>query len=355
MTAPCRTCPAFLLGLVAAFTPACLHVSGTVTPAEPVVTTIPESQFAELPRRPGEAVRTNPGARAVAVTKPKAAETVASDPKPKPDGKSSSTSKRPNPPAGSDAEIPVPPGPPGDVLAVRAEPGPLPIPTSPPAPDPPLLAAMRAYAENRPNDAIECLRDLDRPNREFAAALLPLLVRGSKLNLAAPDPHDAAVMAEQFSAIAAKMEKKAALRVDEVAFCRKATSFGRYDPWPEAQPYRPNDLAILYVEIRHVVSEPAKGPDGESFVSRAIVSLEVRDAAGRLIEQTDPTDWRRRVTVARFEHTDYTRSPLQDYSRTYRISVPSQPGVYTVTVEVRDPTGNRTARSQPAEFRVAGP
>ncbi len=352
MTPTCRCCPAVLLGLVAAFTPACLHVSGTVTPNEPVVTTIPESQFAELPRRPGEVVRTNPGAKAVAVGQSKSA--TPSDATASGDGSKSATSQRPSEPVEPDPEI-TPPQAPGDVMAVRAEPGHLPIATSPPVPDPPLLAAMRAYADNRPNDAVECLRDLDRPNREFAAAVLPLLVRGSQLNLAAPDPHDAAVMTEQLSAIAANLERKAALRVDKVAFCRKATSFGRYDPWPEVQPYRPNDLAILYVEIRHVGSEPAKGPDGEGFVSRAVVSLEVRDAAGRLIEQTDPTDWRRRVTVARFDHTDYTRSPLRDYSRTYRISVPSQPGVYTVTVEVRDPAGNRTARSQPAEFRVAGP
>jgi hypothetical protein len=181
------------------------------------------------------------------------------------------------------------------------------------------------------------------------------VIRGSQLNLAVPDPHDAAALAEQLTAMATTLEGKAALRVDKVVFCRRATSFGRFDPWPEAQPYRPNDLAVLYVELRHVGSEPATGPDGEGFVSRAVVDLEVRDAAGRLIEQTDPTDWRRRVSVARFEHTDYTRSPLRDYSRTYRISVPSKPGVYTVTVEVRDPAGNRTARSQPAEFRVAGP
>jgi hypothetical protein len=133
------------------------------------------------------------------------------------------------------------------------------------------------------------------------------------------------------------------------------TGFGRFDPWPEAQPYKPNDLAVLYVEVRNIGSEPAAGPHGEGYLSRAAVSLEVRDATGKLVEQTDPADWRRRVPVARFEHADHTRSPLRDYSRTYRISVPSQPGVYTVAVEVRDPAGNRTARSRPAEFRVAGP
>ena len=57
---------------------------------------------------------------------------------------------------------------------------------------------------------------------------------------------------------------------------------------------------------------------------------------------------------SRFDHTDHTRSPLRDYSRTYRIKIPPNPGVYTVTVEVRDPGSGRAARSQPAEFRVAG-
>jgi hypothetical protein len=316
-----------------------------------VVTTIPDSQFAELPRLPGEVVRTNPGAKAVVVGEKKPPETVLT----KANGATgSTTSQRPGI-ASAEPVAPVPPKQPNDLTAISAEPGPLPIPTSPPEPEAPLLAATRAYVENRPNDAIHHLQGLDGANQEFALAVLPLLVRGSRLNLSSPDPHDAAVMAEQFSSLASRIEKKAALRVDKVAFCKRATSFGRYDPWPEAQPYRPNDMAILYVEISHIGSEPAAGPDGEGYVSRAIVSLEVRDAAGRLIEQTDPTDWRRRVTVARFEHTDHTRSPLRDYSRTYRISVPSQPGVYTVSVEVRDPTGSRTARSQPAEFRVAGP
>ena len=40
----------------------------------------------------------------------------------------------------------------------------------------------------------------------------------------------------------------------------------------------------------------------------------------------------------------------------YRIPVPAQPGVYTVTVEIRSPGGSgRVVRSKPVEFRVAGP
>jgi hypothetical protein len=225
----------------------------------------------------------------------------------------------------------------------------------PPAPEPPLLAAMRAYVENRPDDAIRHLEKLDKPNQEFALAVMPVLARGAAMNLAAPDPQEAAHLVEQLSGAAARLESKAAMKVEKVAFCKRATGFGRFDPWPEAEPYRPNDLAVLYVEVRNVGSAPAPGPAGEGWVSRAVVSLEVRDAKGGLVEQIDPADYRQRVPVARFEHADHTRSPLRDYSRTYRIKIPPTPGVYTVTVEVKDPASGRSARSQPAEFRVAGP
>jgi hypothetical protein len=336
--------PFFLLvaGLAVGPAPACLHISGSMTPP-----TKP-SDFSVL--RPGEVVPINPDAKAAARAKP-----TQPAPTPAPDKTPPTTTAgaRPTPKPEPEPDIPAPPG--GVVPVTAAEPATLPKLVGPPVPEAPLLAAVRAYVENRPEEAIRHLQGLDRANQDYVLAMLPLLVRGSQMNLAAGNPNDTAVMVDQLQAVAAGMEGKAALRVDKVAFCRKATGFGRYEPWPEAQPYRPNDLAVLYVELRHITSESGAGPNGEGFVSRAVVSLEVRDSGGRLIEQTDPTDWRRRVLVARFEHTDHTRSPLRDYSRTYRISVPTQPGVYTVTVEVKDPAGNRTARSQPCEFRVAGP
>ena len=330
-----------LAGLALGPTPACVLVSKPVAPTNPPATPPVPTMDAAAGLRPGEVRPVRPGVATAKAPPP-------ADP---PDsGPAQTTSRRPNPDPGPEA-----PPPRIDLTAARVEPGALPILTAPPSPDAPLVAAVRAYVDGRPDDAIRQLQKLDRANQDFALAVLPLLVRGAGANMAAPDPADAAVMADQFQALAAGLEGKAALRVEKVTFCKKAAGFGRYDPWPEAQPYRPNDLAMLYVEFRHVASEAEAGPNGEGYVSRAVVNLEVRDAGGRLIEQTDPADWRRRVPVARFDHADHTRSPLRDYSRTYRISVPSQPGVYTVTVEVRDPAGTRTARSQPAEFRVAGP
>lgn len=352
MPASRRTVFPLLVGLTAAALPACLGVTKPVARTDPPANPAAR-QLAAL--RPGERVAIHPDARATATVEvPTPAPAPSTPPattagKTDPAGEPRAPRRLPPP----DSEAPSAAA--DKLIPVKAEPAPFPVAPAAPPPEPPLLAAMRAYVENRPDDAIRHLQSLDKPNQDFALTVMPLLVRGAQLNMAAADPADVAVMADQFQAVASGMEGKAALRVEKVVFCKRATGFGRYDPWPEAQPYRPNDLAVLYVELKHVGSAAAAGPNGEGFESHAVVNLEVRDAGGRLIEQTDPADWRRRVPVARFEHADRTRSPLRDYSRTYRISVPSQPGVYTVTVEARDPAGNRAARSQPAEFRVAGP
>lgn len=312
-----------LLLLIAALAlpqPACLHVSGNLTPAEVSTPRSPSSsEFSTFPRRPGEVVAKDPG---VTVAKP------------------------PEPP-------PAEPPPLTDAHLVRAS-EPIPPVSIPSASQPPLLTALKAYLDNRPEDAIRALQSLDRASQDYAIALMPLLVRGTQMNLSSPPPDETAVIVERLHALAARLETKAALRVEKVLFCRKAEGFGQYEPWVEGQPYKPNDLARLYIELRNVGSEPNPGPSGESYLSRATVSLEVRDAKNNLVDQTDPKDYRRRVPIARYDHADYTRSMPHDYFRTYRFPVPTQPGVYTVTVEVKDATG-RMARSQPVEFRVAGP
>ncbi len=227
------------------------------------------------------------------------------------------------------------------------------VPDPPAEPDAPLTAAVRAFGDGHPERAVEALKGMGKGNQAFVLELLPLLDRVSKIDLDHADPQEVAVLSEQLQAAAARLEPKAALRIDRATFCRKVAGFGRYDPWPDGQAFGPADLAELYVEVRHVTSEPASGAaNGEAFVTRLASTLEVRDAAGRLVEQTDPADWQKRVPAARFDRTDFSRTPVRDYFLKYRFPVPPVPGAYTVTVEVRDPAGVRKARSKPVEFRV---
>ena len=100
------------------------------------------------------------------------------------------------------------------------------------------------------------------------------------------------MLAEQVHAAAERLEPRAALRVDKVAFCRRINGYGRYDPWPEGQPFQPNDLTELYVEIRHLTSEAATGAAaGEGFVTRLTSTLEVSGTApaGWWTRPTRPT------------------------------------------------------------------
>lgn len=310
-----------IAAFVVAVAPAgCLHVSGTIRPDPPPNPPPAAAGFASL--RPGEVVPTR--------SYPSA------------------------PPAAPDTgPLPVPPPTPDALLtaAKGGDPGPFPVLTAPTA-DPPLLAAVRAYVENRPEEAIRHLEKLDKPNQEFALAVLPALARGAAMNHAAPDPQEAGIVADQLAAAAAKLEAKAPLRIEKVVFCKPQSigGFGRYEPWPEARPYRPGDVAQLYVEVRHLAGAPVK----DGFRVRADVSLQVRDAGGRPVEQIDPGDRHRRVTVINWPHDDVFRSPPRDYHLPFRLVMPATPGVYTITVEVREPGTGRSARSQPTEFRIAG-
>src|SRR5262249_54867481 len=160
-----------------------------------------------------------------------------------------------------------------------------------------------------------------------------------------------AALVEQLHAAANRLEPRAALRIEKVAFCKNVDGFGRFVPWPDNQPYRPHAQAQLYLEVRNLGSQVAN----DGFVTHVHAAVEVRDAHGKLVEQIDPEDYRRRIPVVRFEKRLGSSSPLHDFHVLYVFSVPPAPGVYTVTVELRDATGRRTVQTQPAQFCVAGP
>lgn len=312
--------------------PACLHINAQVDSAhqEPPKTiakaaepTQPRMEFATLPRIPGAVL-----AKSAGPTLSGAGNQKPNNPPPGPQKSPDAT-----PAGGVDPPRPLPP-----------------LTPQPAVPESPLVQAVRAYAENRPDRAIEIIRTLNPQNQDVVLAILPILARAASADLA-NDPATVAALVDQLHAAAGRLEPRAALRIEKLAFCKDVSGFGRYVPWPDNQPYRPNAQAQLYLEVRNLSSQPA----AEGYVTHVHAAVEVRDAYGKLVEQIDPDDWRRRVPVVKFEKRLGSRSPLHDFHVLYLFSVPPAPGVYTVTVELRDSGGRRTVKTQPVQFCVAGP
>lgn len=319
-----------LVALVALFVvplPACLHVGAPVASDAPpdgspkvAAATPPRILFAVLPRVPGTVVPTKPA---------------------NPDPPANTAHKPPNPPKPVEVVRPV----------TNTEPALLPPMAQPTTPvEAPLLGAVRAYTEGRPEKAIEIIRTMNPPNQDLVLALLPVLARAVSADLN-NDPATVGALVDQLHSAAGRLEPRAALRIEKAVFCKDVSGFGKFVPRPDNQPYKPNAQAQFYLEVRNLGSEPA----GDEFVTSVQAAGEVRDAYGKLVEQIDKEDYKRRVPVVKDEKKVSSRSPLHDLHVLYLFSVPAAPGVYTVTVELRDATGRRTVKTPPAQFCVAGP
>jgi len=350
MTVRCRPRLVASAG-IALLLPACLSF-----PVQTVELTPPESrdkatakaqsrkdQFAELPSRPGEVVAIKTAGKDAA------------------DGKGTATG--PKAPEVTAQKVPEAPGPkapaPGpdqpDAITVGGQQSPpqtLPPLADAALPEAPLVAVLKAHLDGRTDRAIEILKTLGPANQEFVLAVLPALARGANADLAS-DPTATALLADQLRAAAARLAPRSALLVENVTLCRQVSGFGRYEPRPEAERYRPNHQGQLYLEVRNLVSQPATGPRGETHLTYVRAAVEIRDAHGKLVEQPDAAEGGRRVPVVRFEEKRYSHGPIEDFHILYTFQVPPAPGVYTITVELRDPAGRRTTKTAPVRFDVA--
>lgn len=242
---------------------------------------------------------------------------------------------------------------PDGVSPPASPPGPLPpiaIPQPTPV-EPPLLAAVRAYLDNHPEQAIEQLKALDKPNQELMLQLIPALVRASRMNLQQASPLELGVLLGQLETPVAALSARAPLVVEKSCFCRAVKNYGRYDPWPDRHAFAPGSLAGLYVEVGNVPSVPASTPsDGPGFITELVCTLQVRDAAGTPIPLVDRKT-RKPVPMLYDTKRDFTHSAIRDYFVVFWFPVPPRPGAYTVSFEVRDPAGHRAVeRIMP--FRV---
>jgi hypothetical protein len=310
-------CGLVLLGLCAL--PACTTPIWP-RPASPVATTMPEklpevpttgSGFASLPRVPGERVVKHPELQ---------------------------VAKAPALPERMPAEVP------------KTLPTTISVPVAPPT-DPALVAAVRAYIDNKPELAVEHLRGLDKPNQDLMLQLIPPMVRLSQLNMNRAGPVELGLLVNQLETPTQMLASRAPLIITKSEFCRRIRGFGRYEPLPEGHTFHPGDLAELYVEIKNVPAvSMASAKTGDAYLTELSTTLRIRDTSGNTVDIINSQG--QAVAILPDQRREVTQSPLRDYHIPFLIPVPKKPGSYTVFFEILDPETGR-AVSKGKTFRVA--
>lgn len=218
--------------------------------------------------------------------------------------------------------------------------------------DPPLIAALRAYLDDKPEAAAEALGSFNRTNRELLAQLLPAGVTASRVNFATAGPTEIGALAARLETPLQSLSPRVPLSLTKALFCTKIDGFGRYRAVPDGSPLQPGELILVYAELRNVPSIVVNaGTPQEHYVTDLRRTLRLRDASGNAVPllQADGEYGPARVE----RRPEETQSPIRDYYVEFRFAVPKKPGGYTVQVEIHDPTNGRQL-SAVMPLRVGG-
>jgi hypothetical protein len=220
--------------------------------------------------------------------------------------------------------------PPPDLPTISAAPPDLPV--LPAGGDPPLVRAVRAFQENKPDEAVEHLKAYDPATQQILLSILPPLARLADGKLQQMKPEEMDVLLDQVTRVPNMLRPRASLQAANVRLCREVHNFAHVEPFPDRHEFRPGDIVYLYMELANFSC--TADPKGGYTVTLAS-SLELKDAAGAVVWRADPK-----------EVPDRVSTPPQDYYRNFRLSIPNvAAGTYALAVKTIDrPTGREVQR-----------
>jgi hypothetical protein len=217
---------------------------------------------------------------------------------------------------------------------------PLPTPYS----RPPVIDALIALMEGRPNDYRANLDKYPPATREIIGKFLAVIYRLDQRKDVSPGGS-----LLEMDDIIRSLQPRTELAIDTVCFCEWAKAFGNYQPLPEnplfqagASPQQ-RDRVQLYVEVRNFETNKKDG----FYETRLVSSVEIREK-----------DNNNMVWAHNFEEKDHvirSRSLLHDYFNNYSFRLPSLPhGNYTLIIRIVDQTHGQPGRekSKSIAFRV---
>jgi hypothetical protein len=234
--------------------------------------------------------------------------------------------------------------------APEARPGPTAAnPVEKPAPEVPLVAALRCFLEKRPAEAVALLRQYDKPNQEVLLCLLPLAARLAGDSLDRAKPRDLTAFVEQLQNLEVPLRPRAELVIDKLVFCERIAGFGQYKPLPEGHAFRApvggrqGELVQVYAEVSNLASTLRDG----AYETRVASSVHIYPADG---VKPELREWG-------YDFTDRNR-PIRsltlrrDFFNNYSFYVPHlPPGNYKLTIRVIDMLTARSA-DKTLDFRV---
>jgi hypothetical protein len=227
-----------------------------------------------------------------------------------------------------------------DLPSPRAEPPAVP---TPPAPDAPLVSALKCALEKHPEEASQVLDKYDQSDRELLLALMQLAAGIDKKDLESLSSAEAAGTLERLRLLTAQLRRRAPLSLDKVCFCKTIDGFGQYEPRPAEYEFRagsegqPGERVQVYVEVRNFSSAARQ----EQYETRLSSSLAILDEKRQEVAKMTPET-----------SIDVSQTPRQDYFLNFQFHVPAKlkPGLYTLQVTVQDvtppaPRAAKTARA----------
>jgi hypothetical protein len=196
-----------------------------------------------------------------------------------------------------------------------------------------LLEAVRAFQQNKPDEAVDHLKSFDPATQQVLLSLIPALVRLSEGKLSQMKPEEMDVLLEQLTRVPSMLRPRASLKAENVRLCREVLNFGHVEPFAEKHTFRPGDIIYLYMELANFscVSDPTGG-----YSITMTSALEIKNTADVVVWRADPKEMPDRVS-----------SPPQDYYRNFRLCVPTvPPGTYTLSARTIDrPTGREVVKT----------
>lgn len=201
-------------------------------------------------------------------------------------------------------------------------------------PDTPFLAAARAFQNGRPDYGQDQLRALPTATQDILTRLLGAAAKTAVGNL--NDPKEAGEILTRIDSAAELLRSRTDLKIDVLRMCSIVVAYGEYTPITNTSAMRPGQLVRLYSEIKGTVPEVMAVNGEPQYDIRFNVTVRIR-GNGTSSEKSSP-----------FHQP--TRSPVRDVYVPLNFAIPSQPGYYTVEMEITDTAGRRAKRS--IDFRV---